>query len=139
TIHLGSPALDLVFYIFGAVDSELRWKQWRSLLRIYYDDLEDVVTQKLGKKLKFSCEDLVSYFCSKCETGFFFGMYAIFGFEALSDAGDVVNSGGNAMENLSIAISSYLNKVMKQKGTIFFERFVRAYEEFLDISAGKSI
>ncbi|CAG7678162.1 unnamed protein product, partial [Allacma fusca] len=56
TIHLGSPSIDLLYYLYTAVDHEVRKKEWKNLVRIFYDQLGEVVIDKLGQKLKFSFE-----------------------------------------------------------------------------------
>ncbi|CAG7824412.1 unnamed protein product, partial [Allacma fusca] len=116
TIHLGSPALDLLIYLFIAVDHEVRKKEWKNLVRTYYAQLEEVVIQKLGQKLKFSFEDLLNDFRTKIDTGFLFGMYSVFGFEALANIDEnAMNSEGSAMDNLSSTIIASLDRTMEQR------------------------
>jgi hypothetical protein len=138
TIHLGSPAIDLLMYLFLAVDADVRRKHLKNLLKMYYDQLQIVVVQKLGKQLKFSFEDLRSDFRKKCPLGFLYGMYSIFGFEALEEMKEgAMNTDGDAMEGLASAIITSLNRTMEHKGRTFSENIVKMYDEFLTITSEK--
>ncbi|CAG7720824.1 unnamed protein product, partial [Allacma fusca] len=126
TIHLGSPTVDLLIYLFMTVEHEIRKKEWKKLVRIYYDHLEEVVIEKLGQKLKFSFEDLLSDFRTQIDVGFLFGMYSIFGFEALANIDEnAMNSEGSAMDNLSSTIIASLDRTMEQRGRTFSENIVK--------------
>ncbi|CAG7824750.1 unnamed protein product [Allacma fusca] len=139
TIHLGSPAVDLLIYLFIAVDHEVRKKEWKNLVRIFYDQLGEVVIDKLGQKLKFSFEDLLSDFRTQIDIGFVFGMYSVFGFEALANIdGNAMNSEGSALDNLSSTIITSLDRTMEQKGSTFSENIVQMYNEVVDILSEKN-
>ncbi|CAG7818790.1 unnamed protein product [Allacma fusca] len=136
TLHLGSPALDLLIYLFMTVDHEIRKKEWKKLIRIFWDHLEEVVINKLGQKLRFSFEDLMSDYRTKIDTGFLFGMYSVFGFEALENIDEnAMNTEGSAMDNCSSTIIASLDRTMEQRGRTFSENIVKMYEEILYISS----
>ena len=58
TSHLGSPVLDLLFYLFFVVNGAVRRKEWLYLLRFYYDKFEEY-TGQLGEDKIFAYQ--VSY------------------------------------------------------------------------------
>lgn len=54
-IHLGSPNLDVAYFLFTSVKSDVRRQKWRDLLKIYYDTFQKHV-ETLGGTVDFSFE-----------------------------------------------------------------------------------
>ena len=55
TTHLGSPALDLQFYLLSVLDSKVRRYELSNLLHFYYDSFNKYASQ-LGQESVFTFE-----------------------------------------------------------------------------------
>jgi hypothetical protein len=136
TVHLGSPALDLMYYMFLAVDSQVRRDNWRKLLEIYYETFTATV-EKLDGVMKFSLKDLLNDFRRSVEPGYFFGLFFIFGMEVFSQLPAVESIEGNVIEALVGGFAGAMEGSLKEKGKDFSIELVEAYNEFLALSNGQ--
>ncbi|CAG7822449.1 unnamed protein product [Allacma fusca] len=129
TAHLGSPALDLVYYMFLAVDSEARRSNWKKLLQVYYNAFAETV-EKLQGEMKFSLKDLMNEFRRNAEPGFFFGLFFVFGVKVFEKIPDVENIEGNVMETIIGTLNDMIEQSITEEGTDFSVAVVEAFQEF---------
>jgi len=54
-MRVGSPNLDISYYLYNSVQKDVREKEWRNLLKIYYDEFSRCI-QLMQGKMDFSFE-----------------------------------------------------------------------------------
>ena len=58
-IRVTSPNVDLAFYMFTSVKHDIRRKEWKNLLKLYYDSLKEnlmILNGNVEYELEFSFE-----------------------------------------------------------------------------------
>ena len=55
TVHVGSPVLDLLYYLFWSVDPKARRTYWHEMLSEYYEAFK-AYSESVGATLKFTFE-----------------------------------------------------------------------------------
>lgn len=61
TVHIGSPVLDLLYYLFWSMDATTRHAHWHELLKKYYEAFK-TCSESIGTPLKFTFEVIIVYF-----------------------------------------------------------------------------
>jgi len=72
--RLGSPCLDLGYYLFLSVDPGVRRDHLQDLLQHYFDDFQNVLEKLLGLQCPISFEEFVADYKAKFQVGLFMAM-----------------------------------------------------------------
>ncbi|XP_037043252.1 uncharacterized protein LOC119079444 isoform X1 [Bradysia coprophila] len=106
-VHLGSPNLDIAYFLFTSVKSDVRRQKWKDLLKIYYGTFQKHV-KTLGGTVDFSFEELVADFRRKFFSGFVFGVLLCCMAGMIAAQGDLDKAEENAVDWLRKSISSWV-------------------------------
>jgi len=82
--RLGSPNLDVGYFLFTSVKPEVRRKEWKTLLRFYFDNLKKSV-DNLGKTFNYTFEEFVKDYRIKSMLGFWMNLAVVTGMEILAE------------------------------------------------------
>jgi len=72
--RLGSPCLDLGYYLFLSVDPGVRRDHFQDLLQHYFDDFQNVLEKLLGLQCPITFEEFVADYKSKFQVGLFMAL-----------------------------------------------------------------
>ncbi|CAG7727337.1 unnamed protein product [Allacma fusca] len=133
TVHLGSPASDLVRYLFLAVDVTVRRHDWKTLLEVYYEYFKETV-EKLEGVTKFSLKDLINDFVENVEPGYYFGLFSAFETSGGEGVPDIENIEGDVMDTLTSTFHKAIEDTLKEKGNDYSVILVEAFHEFQKLS-----
>jgi len=104
--RFGSPNLDISFYLFTSVLSNIRQEKLEMLLKVYFDAFKDTVS-KLKATLNISFQDFMADYKRKCMLGFIFGLNMKTAIGAIKDVD--TNNCGNDLEEMK----KYFNQVVE--------------------------
>ena len=79
-MRLGSPSLDLCYFLFTSTQPKLLCNNWKQLLRFYYERLQANLELQ-GKEFPHSFADFLADFKSKFQFGFWLNMTFFTGFD----------------------------------------------------------
>jgi len=80
--RISSPCNDLSYYLFTSTQPSTR-KQWKTLLKIYYDEFMQTM-KVLNQPIELQFDELLEDFSNRVITGLFFGFFMTVGLEAMS-------------------------------------------------------
>jgi hypothetical protein len=125
--RLGSPNLDVGYFLFTSVKPEVRRKEWKTLLRFYFDHLRKMV-DNLGKTFNYTFDEFVKDYRVKSMLGFWMNLAVVTGMEILAEV-DLAN----LQEDLFDRWNSVMRKWMEanpRKSTEVSKEIVALVEEF---------
>jgi hypothetical protein len=103
--RLGSPCLDIGYYIFTSTKPEVR-KRTKELLKIYFDEISKLV-KKLGEDFPFTFEEFLLEYGVKSKMGFLFGLMISCALDAIKSH-DTTKSSGNIVDELQSLMATWI-------------------------------
>jgi hypothetical protein len=116
--RVGSPNLDISYYLYNSVVPEIRRTEVVNLLGLYFDEFKESVLN-LNGRVDFSLEDFIEDYGRMSKLGFLYGVY-IAAASPLMGKVDL-DSSENWIEDFVNAIANHMEKYPSERDIVLVE------------------